>query len=250
MSKKFLLLIGIICLLPCISFAEPLKIFATDWPPYEMLENGKPAGLATELIDAVLKEMKIEYKVEFVPWKRAEAMAKGGEADVLYSVSKKAEREEFLYYPETPLHPSTYVFFIRKADKDKLKFNSFDDLKGHTIGITRGYTYSDDLMKFLKEQKNSDEASSDEENFKKLEKARFNYFPCELANGISLLKKLGFADAITYIEKPIVEKMYYVAFAKASKNPDIKKIVDEFNKNFKAFKEKEEYKKITDKYLK
>lgn len=244
---KILCVVAICLAVSSIAAAEQLSIATSEWPPYGYLENGKAVGFATEILDKVLPKMGIEPKIEFMPWKRATEMAKVGETDAVYSASHNAERAEFLFYPETPLHPSEYVFFIRKSDTGKLKFDTLEDLKDHKVGVTRGYAYSDELLKRLEELKNSEEANSDELNFEKLNGSRIDYFPADLINGLALVKKLGLQDKIAHLDKRIKVKDYFIAFSK--KSPKItEEFVKKFSDELKAFIQTEDYKKIRDKY--
>lgn len=238
-----LLVIGSSC------WAEQLYIVTSEWPPYEYTENGKAVGFATEIIEKVLPKMGYEAKIEFMPWKRATELAKAGEADALFSASQSADRAEFLYYPETPLHPSEYVFFIRKADVGKLKFDTLEDIKAYKVGVTRGYSYSDELLKKLEEFKNSEEANTDEQNLEKLEGGRIDYFPSDLLVGLTLIKKPGMQDKITYLDKRLKVKDYFITFSKKSSkiNPDF---VKKFSEELKAFSQTDEYKQLHARYYK
>jgi polar amino acid transport system substrate-binding protein len=230
-----------------IAAAEPMSIATSEWPPYGYLENRKAVGFATEVLGKVLPKLGVEHKFEFMPWKRAIEIAEAGEADAVYSASYNAERAEFLLYPETPLHASEYVFFIRKSDVGKLKFDTLDDLKDHKVGVTRGYSYSDELLKKLDELENSDEADSDELNFEKLNGGRIDYFPADLLNGLALLKKMGMQDKLTYLDTRIKIKDYFIAFSK--KSPKISEgFVKKFSDELKSFTQTDDYKGIHDKY--
>jgi len=231
------------------SFGETLSIGTSEWPPYGDVKDGKAVGFATEIIEKVLPKVGFDAKIEFMPWKRATEMAKNGEVDAIYSASYNAERAEFLVYPETPLHPSEYVFFIRKADSGKLKFETLDDLKAYKIGVTRGYAYSDEFNKKVDEFKNSEEANTDELNFEKLNQERIDYFPADLLNGMALVKKLGIQDKITFIEKRLKVKDYFIAFSK--KSPKVSpEFVKKFSDQLKEFIQTDEYAKIRDRYYK
>ena len=221
----------------------------SDWPPYEYVEGGKDVGLATEILEELLPKLGYTPKIEWLPWKRATEMAKAGDMDAVYSASQNAERAEFLYYPATALHPSEYVFFIKKADVGKLKFDTLDDIKDHRVGVTRGYAYSDEFLKKTEEFKNSEEANSDDLNFEKLVGGHIDYFPAELLNGLLLVKKLGLQDKVTFLEKRIKVKDYFIAFSK--KSPKITpEFVQKFSDELKAFKQTDKYKAIEAKYYK
>ena len=239
----------LLCGVPSVHALDEMTMATSDWPPYEYVQDGKNVGFATEVLEEVLTKLGYTLKIEIMPWKRATEMAKAGEMDAVYSASENAERAEFLYFPKTALHPSEYVFFIRKADAGKLKFDSLDDIKDHKVGVTRGYAYSDELLKKLDELKNSEEANSDDLNFEKLVGGRIEYFPAELLNGLFLIKKMGIQDQVTFLEKRIKVKDYFIAFSK--KSPKISpEFVEKFANELKAFKETDKYKAIEAKYSK
>ncbi len=229
--------------------AGPLEVLGTEWPPYNMLNDGEPIGLSTETIISVLKIMGIDFKIKFYPWKRAVKMIVEGEADALFGVSKNSERERFLYFPTTSVHQSRYVFFIRKQDQNKLRLSSYEDLRQFKVGVTAGYSYTQELWDALKTYKNYQEATEDTQNIKKLAVGRIDYFPCDLTNCIYLSKTTGVYDSITFIDYTISTKDYYLAFSKASKYPDLMPLAKEFDKSLKAFKQTEEYRNIVAKYL-
>lgn len=244
----------LILLIPGIHLAhsQTLHVAASDWPPYHMEENGRPSGLASEIILEIFRRLEVTYEINFYPWKRCMKMYESGRADAVYLISRfpfKQEREKHLYYPETPICKVSYVFFIRKKDKEKLRFKSFDDLAGYGIGVTSGYSYSGDFWKGIKGRARVEEADTDEQNFKKLANNRFDYFPCEKYVGALLIKEMGLEDKITYIEKPIFEKSYFIAFSRHSAYPDIKKLVPAFDAALKDYYKSGAFTRAEAKYL-
>ena len=145
-----------------------LKVVGTEWPPYDMLKEGEPVGLSSETIISVLKKMGVKFNISFYPWKRAVLMVEKGEADALFGVSKNAEREKIFYYPTTPIHQSRYVFFIRKENKNKLKINSYNELKQYIVGVTAGYSYTKELWEKLNIFNNYEAVATDLLNMRKI----------------------------------------------------------------------------------
>ena len=75
---------------------------------------------------------------------------------------------EVITYSREPVLYSRWVFFIRRADAGRLKFDSFDDLKGKRIGLVRDVKYTEALWNFVKKEKNYDLVSVNNLNLKKL----------------------------------------------------------------------------------
>jgi polar amino acid transport system substrate-binding protein len=139
------------------------------------------------------------------------------------------------------------VLFIRKEDAGKLKFDSLDDLKGYRVGVTRGYSYTKEFLDFLQTHDLQRETFSDESNFKMLANNRTDFFPADLRNGVFWVKKLGLQDQLTYLEKPILAKDYYIIFNKQNVTQPF---VEKFSETLAYFKQTEKFREIEEKYLK
>lgn len=231
---------------------KELSIATDDWPPYEF-KAGDPgneyiSGFSTEVIQAVLKKMNIgiKGKIEQYPWARGEKMVIDGSADMLYTAATSEKRALITHYPTESLMESSWSFFIRKEDEGKLKYDSFDDLKGKKIGVVRAYTYTPELWAFMEKEKSFDEVVSDELNVKKLLAKRIDFIAMDFGNGIALLKKMGLADKVVVLKKPIKSASLYAIFSQKTVEKDF---VDKFAAELKAFKATPEYKAIFDKYF-
>lgn len=224
------------------------KIGISDDPPYEyLLENGTVAGMATEIITEILKEMNItEYKIELLPWKRALEDLTTGDIRALYSIGHTEERAQVYYYPDEPLFETTWIFFIRQEDKDTLRFTSLDDLKGKQIGVVRGYKYTPAFWEFVKREQNYEEVTIDEQNYKKLEIGRVDYVLGDYLTGVFLAKKLGITQRIFALtDNPLETVPLYIAFSKKGVQQEF---VENFSNTLKAFKTGEQYQAILEKY--
>jgi len=100
--KKILLFIMLFVMSLSIIGAEEKinrKIIITtqEWKPYSYEKgNGEIGGIATEVIEKVLREMGIKYQIMIYPWARAQIMVKNGDADAFYAASKNAERDSYV----------------------------------------------------------------------------------------------------------------------------------------------------------
>lgn len=223
-----------------------LKIATEEWPPYVYEQDGKVAGYSIDILQSVFAEMGVTITYEQYPWKRALKGVFSGTSDALFHASKNEERQQYCYYPEEYLAQSSYVFFIRKEDAGRLKFDSFDDLVGHDVGITQGYSYTPDLLEFLNTHKLAISTVSDESNLRMLAKRRIEYFPTDVLNGLYLIKKLGLQDQLTYLPKPIFGKPYFIMFNKHNVSLEF---VETFSAALAAFKQTEAFRLIEAKYL-
>jgi len=251
--KTIITVVLVIFLLSGISVAETkLKIGTDEWPPYEFITgqpgNERICGFSTEIILKVLKKMNvvIPEKIEQFPWARGEKMVINGSIDMLYTAASSEKRAKIVHYPTESLVESAWSFFIRSEDSEKLKYESFNDLKGKRIGVVRAYVYTPELWTFMEAEKNYEEVSSDDQNISKLKYKRIDLIVMDYENGLYLIDKMGLSDKIIPIKKPIAKISLYPIF---SRNTVDKEFVDRFSEELKAFKASPEYKSIYNRYL-
>jgi polar amino acid transport system substrate-binding protein len=248
MNKRVIFIVGIyVCLFATWVQAETLHIVCEEeWRPYVFEQDGVAKGFSPEVLEHVFDKMGVSIKITPYPWNRALKMVFSGETDALFEASKKPDREEACYYPSEPLFYSNYVFFILKEHAGKLKYESFDDLKGYTVGVCDGYSYTSEFWEFLKAQNNFVSTVNDESLLKMLNLGRVDIVPVEIGNAIELLKKLGIQDRVVHLPKPLTQKPYYIIFNKQRVE---EAFVEEFSHTLRDFKQTSEYDALFEKYL-
>lgn len=135
-------------LLPALALADPhvLRVVTSDYPPYEYLEDGEVRGTHTDIVRQVLSSMGYLPDIRLLPWARAEASARAGTSDMIYSLTSSRDRKRH-YYFTTPLSEARDVFFKRKG-RD-FQWQELDDLAGLRIGLSAAYSYAPEFMKWL-----------------------------------------------------------------------------------------------------
>jgi len=248
--KRTITMLILVAMAASMVSAQTMKIVGTEWPPYQMTgADGKVTGFATELILAVLDSMGIKATIELVPWERAIKMVTDGDADAIYSLSYKTDRAVFLYYPTIALHASSYRFFVRKEDAGRISYVDWKDLAPYAMGMTAGYAYTADFVEFMKTKGKPQEADTDATAFRMLSGKRIDVFPCDLANGIAVLKELGLYDKIVPLPgTPLTTKDYFIGFSKKAKFAGIADFAARFDAAFTAFKKTPAYQAIVQKY--
>lgn len=71
----------------------PLRILSEDFPPVNFTANGRPSGLAGELVLALEQRLGLDIPVEFEPWTRAYQAAQGSQPVCLFTMSRTVARE-------------------------------------------------------------------------------------------------------------------------------------------------------------
>ncbi len=122
--------------------ARKLLIVGEQWAPFEFEAQNEITGIDVEVVTRIFNRMGIDFEIKILKWDVAWAMIEKGEADAVFSTSRKKSGEPFLYYPKEDMWASEYVFFVRN-DKKQEKFNGYADAKNLVVGITKGNSYHD-----------------------------------------------------------------------------------------------------------
>lgn len=129
---------------------DVLTVCTFPMAPYTFKDsNGNLKGLEIDLVNALLKEAGFQVKFIKYPWNRALEMLKYGELDILMTMSKTPEREEFTHFLGVSTHQK-YVLFVRKENAG-IVINTLDDMTrdGYFFGIRQNFFYSDEFNKRL-----------------------------------------------------------------------------------------------------
>jgi polar amino acid transport system substrate-binding protein len=229
--KKTLLNLLILLFLVSYSFcfAEETIVVATgDWPP-TLGKDLKHYGYANHMLKLAFETQGIKVKFKFLPWKRAEISTKNGEYHVTnYWFCSESRKNDFLC--GDTLFNTSYYFFHLKSNK--FDWKNYNDLKKYKIGLTSGYTYTDEFVKMV----NNGELTGywvpkDKQNFAKLLLGRIDIFPIGDIEGLYKLKRdndLEQFNKVTYHPKPLTIGSVHPLFPKS--RSDSKKLLQLYNK--------------------
>ncbi len=168
---------------------EPLKLATGNgYPPFS--DEALPGrGLATSVVEAILKDANVPYEIEFVPWSRAEKLTADGRYVATFPYVKTPERELVFDYVARLFHV-TVRLFVRSGGA--FPFTRLEDARGKTLCKPAGYAWESQLKPFLDA---------------KIIKAET---PPDLDSCLRMLRA-GRVDAISesdFVMWPAVEKLY------------------------------------------
>jgi polar amino acid transport system substrate-binding protein len=212
------------------SHACPFTILATQSPPFKYLDaHNQPAGLHVDIWKIILEELKVPYEINFVDWgsKRVKTEIEKGNAEVHFSLSKKQSRLRLYVYPEESYHSQLYSFFIRSQDKNKINYQTLEDLKGLTIGATESYTYT---KEFWAAGLNLDLTTNNSLHINKLLLGRIDMAILKKHASLYNLGLKGEQGKVFILPKPLVHKKTYAAFSKASKHKDKEYVIKNYGR--------------------
>ena len=212
---------------------DRLHLLCDAWPPYQIVEKDGIFGFSTQVVRSVLGRMGVrKVRIEAYPWKRAVAMVARGRADGLFSANDTPERREFAYYPGESLVVSPWVMWRRK--EDRLTIKSWEDLKGLTVGLVGGYSYTPEFWQFLRAHGRYEEVVDDLHNFKKLSAGRVDVIVAEGGNGRYLMEQLNIRGIVPVKAAPVKVDGLYLIFSRKRVS---RVFVDQFSRQLTVFKQ-------------
>ncbi|MBN1533908.1 MAG: transporter substrate-binding domain-containing protein [Spirochaetes bacterium] len=105
-----------------------------DYTPLSFLEDGKPKGLAVDIMREVAKRMHRSPDIRLMAWDRALSMVTRGTADAICAMSITESRKRNFDFSD-PVYDSRYSIFVRS---DTLGITDLSDLRGLTVGVRAG----------------------------------------------------------------------------------------------------------------
>jgi polar amino acid transport system substrate-binding protein len=230
--------------------AAPLQLVTEqDSYPVRSLPDAGGPSFTNEVLRRVFATIGHEASFENLPWSRALMMVFRGERDAVYPAMYTNERARFCYFPEEPLVASKWVFFVRAADAQRLRFSSFDDLVGRDIamrgaflGVLRDTAVSPELANFVRQHRNFIETDTAEAAFRMLEAGRVDYAVTTFNTGMRLIGLMGLYGKVEPLSsRSLNEAGMYIIFSKARVSPSF---VNAFSHALNQFKQTEEFREI------
>jgi polar amino acid transport system substrate-binding protein len=205
---------------------RPLVIVSENYAPSTFIENNRIVGFDVDIAKAVLDHLGVQYTIQIVPWARAYAMLKNGQADIGLHVSYSAERANFMRWPTTPVWVADFVFMTTQNIKSRYDVKSYDDTKrfGLAIGVIQNNSYAPAFWDAYPSpnrenqeyNKQLDPAADAATNLIKLAAGRIQLFPFPLILGKYMTRVMKL-DNLTNYDWVIFSKPYPTAFGNASK---------------------------------
>lgn len=102
--------------------AQDVEAFCEEFPPLNFLRDGKPAGIASDLLQRACDRAGITCGIHIVPWARAYHTALTQKNALVFSTMRTPEREDaFLWIgPVLPRVSSLYVLSTTPFSADRL----------------------------------------------------------------------------------------------------------------------------------
>ncbi len=116
-----------------------------DWPPFDFVDQeGRHTGLSRDLLQLIGEYSGLNFQVKIAKWDELLADIKAQKIDMLPTIYFTEERQKYLQFTN-PYQLTLTYFFIHESIQAK----TFNDLKGKTIAITKGYAQIDEVKKLF-----------------------------------------------------------------------------------------------------
>ena len=138
------LLLGLL-LMATQASAEIVEVYALEAMPYCGTEQGRPIGLAVEILQAASRHGAPEFRFRFdVPWRRAQELLQrpGHELSAIIPFSRTAPREDqYRWVAELFLTQSRFYSYQRIGP-----LTSMAEAKSVKVGVVRGHALIEVLL--------------------------------------------------------------------------------------------------------
>lgn len=223
-------------------FADPLEIMTENLPPFNYEENGQIKGISVEIVREILQEVGHPDHIEVLPWARAYRIINHKDNCVLFSMSRRPEREKKFKWVG-PLVEQNYYFYKRQGSP--ITIDTLDQARNlKSIGVPRDFMVH--ILLETKNFKNLDVSNHPVQDLKKLMLNRVDVVPMGELNLIPTLKEAGISpDQVERTGHIIYHSVLYIAFS-----PNIDdQIIQTWQEALDKLKANGTYQKIRDKYL-
>ena len=242
-----LLLLSCMGLLPTARADETVSIVTEQYPPYNYVDQGKLGGLCTEVVQAVLHELKLKGDFKLLPWARAYGTALRSPNVLIYSISRTPDREHLFKWVGV-IAPTD--FFLYAVPGKDLGITTLDEAKPYQIGTVNEDVGEQFLIKHgFTKGTNLQSIASYEANYQKLQRGRVDLWIMAELSAVHLARQAGHDPAKTLTKVLHIPEMSgpgtYMAFG--NKTPDA--TVAQFRAGLDAIKKNGTFDALTRKWL-
>lgn len=126
--------------------ADPVPVIGAedDWLPYAGATDGKPVGLAVDLVTAAFAAAGQPVQLQSLPYARCMALTRAGKLAGCFDTSRDASLEPHFLWHEAPLFRARIRIYAR-AGATPARPLTVADLRGRRVAVTNGYTYGDEF---------------------------------------------------------------------------------------------------------
>ena len=224
------------------SQTKTITATSDPYPPY-VDPNTVDQGISLEIVRAAFKTQDYDVNMRFSPWARALAETTDGTVDIIPHIWKTDTRMNQFLFSDPFL--TQELKFIKKTS-DKFEYAGLTSLTGKTIGIIRGYSYSEDFSKATNFKR--EEVNTVVQNIGKMLLGRIDLtVDDEITTKMVMTKENpGQLASISFCKNILSKNDVFIVCGR--NNPRSGEIIKAFNAGLKIIKKNGTYDKIVKKY--
>lgn len=225
--------------------AVDLRVYTEEFPPFNFTQNKQITGVSTEVVTRILKDVGLSARIQSLPWKDTYSLAQKQKNTLIYSISRRREREKLFKWIGV-ITPTTYSVIALTSRKD-IHISRLEDLKKYKIGTTE-----DDVVEKWLLSKGfalTDFVRTSGENptlkeYKSLLNKRIDVWPAPDALAFHVVRQEGHSNPQAVIQKafPLEELSDGYYMAASLQTPD--EVVARLAQALTKFKQTDDYLKI------
>ena len=112
-----------------------IRIITENYKPLSYLQEGKLIGPSVEILQLLMKKLKVQSSILIFPWLRGYLTTRDEPNTALFSTTRTKERES-LFKWVGPLSQKEFSIFALK--KSNIKINNIDEIEKYLTGVERG----------------------------------------------------------------------------------------------------------------
>lgn len=205
-----------------------IALVAPDYPPY--YGAGLPKnGFVSQIILEAMSDAGYDVSLQFLPWKRAVEHVKVGQADGLYTVWYRQDRESWAVFSK-PVYYDEIVFVKKKTLT--IDYQSLEDLKPYLISDVLGYMYPEQYQNAALRKKN---AMNDQEALRRMVLGGADLALVDRVQSQFLLRNMGeSAESYDFLDPPLERIASHLVLS--SLKADAEQIIAKFDKAIEAMR--------------
>ncbi|MCG8683632.1 MAG: transporter substrate-binding domain-containing protein, partial [Desulfobacterales bacterium] len=195
-----------------------------DWPPFDFVADGEPAGFGIELMDLLAEKSGLNFSyINGYTWDELVKMFFDGKLDVLHSLSITPERQKKAFF-SAPYYHSKHVLIYRSDTRD---LQTLDDLDGKIIAMPKGWS-TIEFFKTHYPEVHIIEVESSRQALEYVDQGKVAATVEQEGIALYLITKFGFTDLTLskWLDNDELQKTSSMHFAVLKTNPILFSILD------------------------
>ncbi|MDN3577720.1 transporter substrate-binding domain-containing protein [Chitinimonas viridis] len=181
------------CLLLAMPGANALVLLTEDYPPFNMLEDGRVSGISTQILREAVNRAGLPAQFDLLPWARSLALAASRSDTCVYSAVRSAKRESQFKWIG-PLVDDKIALFARTGSA--IRLDSVADAKQYKVGGYLADAYGDYVER---QGVPLDRAPADRHNLPKLMGGRIDLWVAGVISGAYKANREGYQGEVRVV---------------------------------------------------